>query len=207
MISRIHQRNPGLTMNAAAYIYGKSKGISIFRYLEQEDKTSLVYLRSTPAAETTHVQALAPQHKLAEAVTHSRAIESVLSMGARYEVANIDQNWTDALVILNFVETLLTKFLMDHGYSEAQIEKMHWDEKTNKVQDKLYEEARMKGTRPRRIVLSNLASYRTNRNTIDHEAHIPGGSIKNHEVGLLLKLLQALAREIFDEHRSYCSLT
>ncbi len=193
-------------MNAAAYVYGKSKNLSVLRYLEQEDKASLVYLRSTPAVETSHVQVLAPQNRLAEAITHSRAIEAVLSMGAKYDVANIDQNWTDALVILNFIETLLTKFLMDHGYSEAQIEKLHWDEKTNKVQDKLFEEATKKGTRPRKIVLSNLASYRINRNTIDHEAHIPDGSIKSHEVGLLLKLLQALAREIFDEHKSYCSL-
>ncbi len=139
--------------------------------------------------------------------SQSKSIETVLSMGARYGVANINQDWTDSLVILNFTETLLTKFLMDHGYTEAQIEKLHWDEKINKVRDKLYEEAAVKGIRPRRIVLSNLTGYRTNRNTIDHEAHIPEGSIRSHEVALLLKLVQALAKEIFDEHKSYCALT
>jgi hypothetical protein len=139
-------------------------------------------------------------------IAQSKNIEAVLNLGSKYGIANINQDWTDALVILNFVETLLTKFLMDHGYTEPQIEKLHWDEKATKVQDKFFEEAKKKNTRPRKIVLSNLASYRTNRNTLDHEAHIPDASIRSHEVGLLLKLVQALAREIFDEHREYCSL-
>lgn len=139
-------------------------------------------------------------------IAQSRNIEAILTLGSKYGVANIDQDWTDAMVILNFIETLLTKFLMDHGYTETQIEKLHWDEKAKKVENKLYEEATKKGTKPRRIVISNLANYRTNRNTLDHEAHIPDGKVESHEVALLLKLVQALAKEIFDEHKRYCAL-
>jgi hypothetical protein len=139
-------------------------------------------------------------------ITQSRAIETILGIGEKYGIANIDQDWTDSLVILNFAETILTKFLMDHGYTVTQIETLHWDDKVNKVQNKLYEEANKKGIRPRKIVLSNLGSYRTTRNMLDHEAHLPDASIKSHEVGLLLKLVQTLAREIFDEHKSYCAL-
>jgi hypothetical protein len=136
----------------------------------------------------------------------SKTGESVVNIAKRYEIANIDQNWIDALIVLNFIETSLTKFLMDHGYTEAQIEKMHWDDKAVKVRDKLFEEANKKGTRPRQIILSNLSSYRTNRNTLDHEAHLPEANIRPHEVALLLKLLQSLNKEIFDEHKSYCLL-
>lgn len=136
----------------------------------------------------------------------SKTGETVVNIGKKYGIANIDQNWVDALIVLNFIETSLTKFLMDHGYTEPQIQKMHWDDKAVKVRDKLFEEAKKKGTRPRQIILSNLSSYRANRNTVDHEAHLPDASIKPHEVALLLRLLQSLNKEIFDEHESYCSL-
>jgi hypothetical protein len=48
-VSRIHQNNPGLTMNAAAYVYAQKHGIGIYGSLAPEDKLSLSYLRTTPS--------------------------------------------------------------------------------------------------------------------------------------------------------------
>lgn len=47
-ISNIHQKNPGVTINAAAYEYArKFCGIHVFRYLEGNDKLSLQFLKNT----------------------------------------------------------------------------------------------------------------------------------------------------------------
>ena len=40
-ISKIKQENPGITSNAAAYLFAKKNKVSIFRYLSDEDKQSL----------------------------------------------------------------------------------------------------------------------------------------------------------------------
>lgn len=48
LISRIHQENPGITMNAAAYLYAQRKGIGIYGYLGPEDKLSLTYKKQQP---------------------------------------------------------------------------------------------------------------------------------------------------------------
>lgn len=139
-------------------------------------------------------------------VLFSQAIDKVVALGRVYGIDNIDRNWIDALVILNFIETTLTKFLMDHGYTDAQLEGIHWDEKAKKVENKLQEEARLAGTKPRRIAINNLANYRTNRNLLDHQAHLSEARIKPQEVRLFSQLLQALIKEIFDEHATYCQL-
>jgi HEPN superfamily Swt1-like protein len=44
-IYRIRKENPGVTMNAAAYVYAEKKNISVFRYLSPEDKASLGFVR------------------------------------------------------------------------------------------------------------------------------------------------------------------
>ena len=41
LISKIHTNNAGLTPNAAAHIFAKKCGVSVFRYLNAEDKKSL----------------------------------------------------------------------------------------------------------------------------------------------------------------------
>lgn len=47
-ISRIHQSNPGITMNAAAYLYAQKNGIGVYGSLAPEDKLSLSYVKSAP---------------------------------------------------------------------------------------------------------------------------------------------------------------
>ena len=66
-ISRIHQKNPGLTMNAAAYLYAKKKGIGVYGSLAPEDKLSLTYLKAPqpqtrePATRTPRQRAPIPE--------------------------------------------------------------------------------------------------------------------------------------------------
>jgi len=43
-ISRIRRKNPSLTMNAAAKIFADKKGISVMKYLNEEDRKSLRYI-------------------------------------------------------------------------------------------------------------------------------------------------------------------
>ena len=50
-IHRIHKKNPGITMNAAAYRFAERKGFSVFRHLSQDDKLSLQHLKSATNTE------------------------------------------------------------------------------------------------------------------------------------------------------------
>lgn len=138
----------------------------------------------------------------------SRSIARVVTLGEKYGINNINKEWVDALVILNFIETAATKFLMDHGYTEQQIKdnRMHWEDKIGKLEAKLYEEAKLKGVSPRTSVLTVLKNYRTQRNDLDHEAHVGSALIKPKEVELLLKTLDVFVEQIFDEHKKYCCL-
>jgi len=44
-ISKIRRDNPGLTLNAAAKVFADKKGISVMRYLSDDDRKSLRYLK------------------------------------------------------------------------------------------------------------------------------------------------------------------
>jgi len=52
-IHRIHKKNLGITMNAAAYRFAERKGFSVLRYLSQEDKLSLQHLKPATNSEAT----------------------------------------------------------------------------------------------------------------------------------------------------------
>jgi hypothetical protein len=141
-----------------------------------------------------------------QAGTKSRYIQNVIDIGKKYEIENIDQNWVDALVMLNFIETTCTKFLMDHGYSEEDATKIKWDEKLDRIRDKLYEEAGKKGKKPRTSILGVLKSYREQRNTLDHQAHVLTATVEKEELNLLLSTVKVFVKEIFERHKEYCSL-
>ncbi len=51
-ISRIHKKNPRITLNAAAQVFAEKKGFSIFRSLSAADKESLGYVTLTPTRPT-----------------------------------------------------------------------------------------------------------------------------------------------------------
>lgn len=53
-ICNIHKKNPGITMNASACEFAKSKNFSVFRYLSSADKASLANIRSEIEVKQTH---------------------------------------------------------------------------------------------------------------------------------------------------------
>ncbi|GEM_PF-6525480 len=136
----------------------------------------------------------------------SKIVNKIIEIGQKYQIENIDQNWLDSLVILNFVETLTTKFLMDHGYSEEDVKKMKWEEKNSRLHDKIQEEARKKGFPLRSSTLSIIKNYREQRNNVDHVGHLASSRINPEEVKLLSHILKVFIKEILEEHQKYCIL-
>ncbi len=136
----------------------------------------------------------------------SAMVQKVIGLGEAFDIANISQEWVDALVVLNFAETAATKFLMDHGFAEDKVKEMHWNDKLNRVKDKLFEEAAAMGQRPRDFVVSNLESYRNLRNEIDHEAHLPSARIRKPEVDHIYRAVKLMVGHIFQEHKKVCPI-
>src|SRR6266571_6775160 len=60
-VSGIHKRNHGISMNAAAYLFGKSKGFSIYKSLTPEDKNSLQFVRSDPETTSPTTRRVTPR--------------------------------------------------------------------------------------------------------------------------------------------------
>ncbi len=57
-ISTIKRKNPGVTSNAAAFIYADKRGVAVWKQLDSEDRTSLQYRQDTPikkSSEPTHL--------------------------------------------------------------------------------------------------------------------------------------------------------
>lgn len=134
----------------------------------------------------------------------SPTIKKIVAIGQKYGIENIDANWIDALAILNFIETATTKFLMDHDYFEEDVKQMKWEEKLTKLQNKLYEEAKIKNFPIRTSVGTFFKNYREVRNDQDHIAHLPTSHIPKEELILLQKNLDLFIKTVFMEHKKYC---
>jgi len=133
------------------------------------------------------------------AYNFSATINQVIEIGKKIGIENIDQNWIDALVILNFIETATTKYLMDHGYTEDQVKNMKWEQKLTKLRDELVIEARTKNYTIRTASLTFFKNYREVRNEQDHIAHLPSAKITKLDVGLLQKNLKLFINLVFVE--------
>lgn len=131
--------------------------------------------------------------------TKFSVIEQIKDIGKRLGVENIDQEWIDALVILNFIETLCTKFLMDHGFTEDQVKNMKWDQKLIQVRDQLVVDSKAKNYPIRTSSLSFFRNYRDVRNEQDHHAHLASAKITKTDVSLLRKNLQLFINVVFVE--------
>lgn len=134
----------------------------------------------------------------------SPIIKKIIAIGEKYGIENIDGNWIDALSTLNFIETIATKFLMEHDYLEEDVKNMKWEEKLTKLQNKLFEEAKMKNFTIRTSVGTFFKNYREVRNDQDHIAHLPKSHITKDEIGLLQKNLDIFVKTVFVEHKKYC---
>jgi len=134
----------------------------------------------------------------------SPIIKKIVTIGQKYGVENIDENWIDALATLNFIETITTKFLMEHDYTEEEVKSMKWEEKLTKLQNKLFEEAKTKGFAVRTSVATFFKNYREVRNDQDHIAHLPTSHVTKDEISLLQKNLDIFIKTVFVEHGEYC---
>lgn len=134
----------------------------------------------------------------------SKTIEKIITVGKKHGIENIDQNWIDSIVILNFIETASTKFLMDHDYSEDDVKAMKWEEKFTQLQNKIGEEARAKGKTVRNSICTIFKNYRQVRNDQDHAAHLPTSLVKKDELDLLQKNLDIFVKTVFVEHKKHC---
>jgi hypothetical protein len=136
--------------------------------------------------------------------SQSPIIKKIMTIGQKYGIENIDQNWIDALAILNFIETATTKVLMDHDYTEDDVKKMKWEEKLTKLQNKLHEEAKTAKVSIRTSVATFFKNYREVRNDQDHIAHLPTSHVTKDELSLLEKNLDVFIKTVFIEHKKYC---
>ncbi len=134
----------------------------------------------------------------------SPIIKKIVTIGQKYGIENIDENWIDGLATLNFIETITTKFLMEHDYSEEDVKNMKWDEKLTKLQNKLFEEAKSKNITIRTSVATFFKNYREVRNDQDHIAHLPKSHVTKEEISLLQKNLDLFVKTVFVEHKEYC---
>jgi len=130
--------------------------------------------------------------------------DKVIEIGVKHGIANIDQNWVDSLVILNFIETASTKFLMDHGMDEPTVKNMKWEQKFTQMGNILFQEASAAKVTIRTATTTFFKNYRSVRNEQDHIAHLPASKIHKTDVELLNKNLIMLIKIAFDEHKKYC---
>lgn len=129
----------------------------------------------------------------------------IIEIGQTHGIENIDKNWIDSLVILNFMETACTKFLMDHGHTEAQVRDLKWEKKFKQMQFILFQEAEAKNFPIRTASsISFFKGYNDTRNEQDHIAHLPKSKVHKSDVDLLKKNLTVLIKTAFDEHKKYC---
>lgn len=134
----------------------------------------------------------------------SPIIRKIIAIGQKYGIENIDSDWIDTLATLNFIETITTKFLMEHNYTEEEVKSMKWEEKLTKLQNKLYEEAKVKNFTLRTSAATFFKNYREVRNDQDHIAHLPESHVTKDDIGLLQKNLDLFIKTVFVEHKEYC---
>lgn len=209
--------NYGISIETATYVVAAKEGIDVHKLLTKEGKQKELEDFKTACAtydfdnhemkrKSKPVQT--PIDTNGNGATQnnkqSKIIEKIIIVGKKYGIENIDQNWIDSIAILNFIETVSTKFLMEHDYTEDQVKSMKWDVKLTQLENKIGEEARLKGVGVRSSVTSFFKSYRQVRNDQDHIAHLPTSHVTKGELSLLQKNLDIFIKTVFVEHRQYC---
>lgn len=204
-----------VTLEEAAMLVAGEAGVDLSKFIPKEE---LILLRQTtsnrnvgfsvPIQGAGHVGAQLKSGSIEASRPRDQPMPrvpmAVIAAARRVGIANINETWVDAVVILNFMETAATKFLMDHGFTEEDVRQLYWDDKLTQVQNLLFKEAALQGKRPRTGVLAVMKAYREQRNGIDHEAHLPGAAVHPDEVDVLVKTMRSFLRQIFFEHSKQC---
>ena len=128
----------------------------------------------------------------------------MIEIGKKYGIDNIDQNWIDSLIILNFMETACTKFLMDHDIDENTVKQFKWEKKFSELRAILFTEAKTANHTIRDASVDFFKSFNTTRNAQDHVAHLPSSKIHKPDLDLLKKNMTIFIKTVFDEHKKYC---
>jgi len=134
----------------------------------------------------------------------STIINKIIEIGKKYGIENIDRNWIDSLVILNFMETACTKFLMDHGIDENTVKTFKWEKKFSRMKAILFQEAKAKDFSIRTASIDFFKSFNSTRNDQDHIAHLPSSKVHKSDLDLLKKNVTIFIKTVFDEHKEYC---
>lgn len=206
-----------ITSDTALYVVASQEDIPVAKILKKEQRTE--ELREFQEAvknfnfnNNKQKNLRQPSKDLSEAQQtvmqnydyQSPIIKKIVAIGQKYGIENIDENWIDTLAILNFIETIATKFLMEHDYSEEDVKNMKWEEKLTKLQNKLFEEAKSKNFTIRTSVATFFKNYREVRNDQDHIAHLAKSHVTKEEISLLQKNLDLFVKTVFVEHKKYC---
>ena len=131
IISRIRANNPGLTINAAASIYAKRKGVTIMRRLSPEDRQSLQAIQQTPQIP---IQKKSNIKIKVKHITHSfdnQFIKDAYQNADIYPYAYILENSLRNLILNTFNsekdwwDTKATKDAKNHAKMIQEAEKEH----------------------------------------------------------------------------------
>jgi hypothetical protein len=140
-----------ITSDTALHVVASQEKIHVAKILKKEQKTEELRdfqdavknfnfnngqqknVRHSSPMEITPLSQTTPQNNGYQ----SAVIKKIVMVGQKYGIENIDDDWIDALAILNFIETATTKFLMEHDYTEEEVKNMKWEEKLTKLQNKM----------------------------------------------------------------------
>lgn len=205
-----------ITSDIAMYVVASQENIPVARILKKEDRNEELkefqevvknfdFNNGQNKARQVLREPVQAQQPVPQNTGYqSPVLRKIIATGEKYGIQNIDSDWIDALAILNFIETITTKFLMDHDYTEQEVKNMKWEEKLTKLQNKLYEEAKIKQFTIRTSAATFFKSYREVRNDQDHIAHLPQSHVTKDDIGLLQKNLDLFVKAVFVEHKEYC---
>lgn len=181
-----------------AVIYKK---LPELKNLKPNSKTSSISSRSEIGMQEKSIKQNSSNTVVPKTIT-----DKMIEIGRKYGINNIDQKWIDSLIILNFIETACTKFLMDHEISETTVKSYKWEKKFSELRTILFTEAKTANFTVRDASIDFFKSFNSTRNAQDHIAHLPSSKIHKSDLELLKKNLTIFIKTVFDEHKKYCQI-
>lgn len=106
-ISKIRECNPGITLNAAAYVFAKKRDIRVMKYLTFDDRTSIQYVRNVSV-----------QPKKTSVKSNKIKVKPVITSFAKHFLTDANQN-ADIYPYVYILENSLRKLIQDTFNSES----------------------------------------------------------------------------------------
>jgi len=101
-ISRERSRNPGVTLNAAAFLYAKKKTFSVLRYLDDEDRRSLQFAKTKEVVEKPRHRARQVKHRISEPSFGSVYVKDAIANARVYPYFYILENSLRDIILEEF---------------------------------------------------------------------------------------------------------